>query len=486
MQGVNNLTLLTDLYQLTMMQGYFEEGMKDKIVVFDMFYRKNPCKGGYAVAAGLESVIEYIKNLSFSDEDIKYLKGLGLFSDSFLKYLKDFKFTGEIYAIPEGTVVFPSEPLVRVKAPIMEAQFIETAILTFINHQTLIATKAARIVQAAEGDAVMEFGLRRAQGPDAGTYGARAAVIAGCVGTSNVFAGKNFGLAVKGTHAHSWVMSFPSELEAFRAYARVFPEACTFLVDTYNTLEQGVPNAIKVFQEMKDAGIELKNYGVRLDSGDLAYLSKMSRIMLDEAGFEDAFICASSDLDEYLINSLKQQGAKISVWGVGTNLITSSDCPALGGVYKLSAESDGKGGFLPKIKLSNNPEKITLPGVKKVYRIYDKKTGKMKADFITLEDEIFTNDSSLTLFDYLAPWKQMHLKEGEYLLKELLVPVFIDGKCVYETPDVNHIRSSCKKEMDSLWEEVKRLVNPDTFPVDISDKLYKLRKDFISKYSNII
>ena len=483
MQGTCNLTLLTDLYQLTMMQGYFSEGMKDKIVVFDLFYRKNPSGGGYAVAAGLESVIEYIENLHFSEGDISYLKSLGLFSEDFLEYLKNFKFTGEIYSVPEGTVIFPAEPILRVKAPIMEAQFIETAMLTFVNHQSLIATKAARVVWAAEGDTVMEFGLRRAQGADAGTFGARAAVIAGCAGTSNVLAGEKFSIKVMGTHAHSWVMSFPNELESFRAYARVFPNACTFLVDTYNTLEQGVPNAIKVFREMKDAGIELKNYGIRLDSGDLAYLSKKARKMLDDAGFPDAFICASGDLDEYLITSLKHQGAKISVWGVGTKLITSADHPAFGGVYKLSAESDEKGNFIPRIKLSDNPAKVTLPGIKKIYRIYDKETGKMKADLITLREETFTNDEPLRLFDYRAPWKQMRLKAGEYTLRELLVPIFVDGKRVYELPKMDEIRAYCKAELDSLWEENKRLDNPHTFPVDLSDRLYNLRRDIIAEFS---
>ncbi len=483
MQMKENLTLLTDLYQLTMMQGYFEEGMKDKVVVFDMFYRKNPSNGGYAIAAGLQSVIDYIENLEFTDEDIAYLGSLNLFSEGFLNYLRDFKFTGEIYSVPEGTIIFPYEPILRVKAPIMEAQFVETAMLTFMNHQSLIATKSARVVWAAEGDAVMEFGLRRAQGADAGTYGARASVIAGCIGTSNVICGREFGIAVKGTHAHSWVMSFPSEIESFRAYARVFPNACTFLVDTYNTLEQGVPNAIKVFKEMQEAGIELKNYGIRLDSGDLAYLSKKARIMLDEAGFTDAFICASSDLDEYLITSLKHQGAKITVWGVGTKLITSEDWPAFGGVYKLSAETDDDGNFIPKIKLSDNPAKVTLPGLKKVYRIYDKATGKMKADLVTMEDETFTNDQPLRLFDYRAPWRQMKLKPNEYTLRELLIPIFVDGKCVYKSPEVMEIQAYCRKEKDSLWEENKRLDNPHTYPVDLSDNLYNLRKDLIAEFS---
>ena len=478
-----NLTLLTDLYELTMMQGYYYEKDMNETVIFDAFYRKNPDGNGYAISAGLEQAIELVNNLHFTEGDIDYLRSTGLFREDFLDYLREFRFTGDIYAIPEGNVMFPREPMVKVIAPIMQAQLIETALLCIINHQSLIATKAARVVHAAQGDGVMEFGLRRAQGADAGTYGARASVIAGCVGTSNVLCGKKFGIGVKGTHAHSWVMSFPSEIESFRAYARVFPNACTFLVDTYNTLEQGVPNAIKVFKEMQEAGMELKNYGIRLDSGDLAYLSKKARLMLDEAGFEDAFICASSDLDEYLITSLKHQGAKISVWGVGTKLITSEDWPAFGGVYKLSAESDDDGNFMPKIKLSDNPEKVTLPGIKKVYRIYDKETGKMKADLVALDDETFTNDVPLRLFDYRAPWRQMKLKAGEYTLRELLIPVFTDGKCVYKSPEVMEIQAYCKREMDSLWAENKRLDNPHTFPVDLSDKLYNLRKGLIAEFS---
>lgn len=482
--NLNDLTLLTDFYELTMMQGYhMTEGLEKKKVVFDLFYRNNPSGNGYAICCGLEQVIEYIKNLKFSKEDIDYLSSLGTFNEDFINYLKDFRFTGDIYAIPEGTVVFPMEPLLRVTAPIMEAQLVETALLTIINHQSLIATKAARVVWAAEGDPVLEFGLRRAQGPDAGTLGARAAVIGGCVGTSNVLTGKLFDVPVKGTHAHSWVMSFPSELEAFRTYAKYYPDACTLLVDTYNTLEQGVPNAIKVFQEMKDAGIELKNYGIRLDSGDLAYLSKEARIMLDEAGFKDAVISASSDLDEYLISSLKSQGAKISLWGVGTKLITSDDCPAFGGVYKLAAESDSEGNFVPKIKLSNNLWKITNPGIKKVFRIYDKKTGKIKADLIALDDETIDETQPLKLFDHTAKWKRMNLKPGEYTVRELLVPVFLNGECVYTSPKVMDIQKYCKEELNTLWEEHKRIDNPHIVPVDITDKLNTLKTKMIDELS---
>ncbi len=368
---MRNLTLLTDLYEITMMQAYFKNNNKNKMAIFDVFYRKNPMDGGYAISAGLEQVIEYINNLHFTEDDINYLASLKIFEDDFLDYLKNFKFTGDIYAIPEGSVMFPREPMLKVIAPIMEAQFIETAILNILNHQSLIATKAARICYAAEGDGIMEFGLRRAQGPDAGIYGARAAVIGGCAGTSNVLTGQMFDVPVMGTHAHSWIMSFDDEYTAFYTYAKLYPMACTLLVDTYDTLNSGVPNAIKVFKQIKKEGIELKNYGIRLDSGDLAYLSKKARKMLDDAGFKDATITASNDLDEFLIASLKMQGAEITNWGVGTNLITSKDCPSFGGVYKLAAIMEDGENFTPKIKLSDNSEKITNPGNKKIYRIYE-------------------------------------------------------------------------------------------------------------------
>ena len=468
-----NLTLLTDLYELTMMQGYFKT-QNTETVVFDAFYRSNPCQGGYAIAAGLEQVIDYIKNLHFFPEDIAYLGSLGIFEQDFLDYLKDFHFSGDIYAIPEGTVVFPREPLVKVIAPIMEAQLVETAILNIINHQSLIATKSARVVLAARGDGIMEFGLRRAQGPDAGTYGARAAMIGGCIGTSNVLAGQLFDVPVKGTHAHSWIMSFPDEYTAFKA--------CCLLVDTYDTLKSGVPNAIRVFQEMRDSGIALKNYGIRLDSGDLAYMSKQARKMLDEAGFPDAFISASSDLDEYLIDSLKTQGAKITSWGVGTNLITSKDCPAFGGVYKLAAVLDeNTDEFIPKIKLSENTEKITNPGNKTVYRIYDKKTGKIRADLISLVGETFSESEDMIIFDPQETWKKTKIHKNTFTIRELLVPVFQKGVCVYESPSVMEIRSICQEELDTLWDETKRLANPHEVYVDLSDKLYRMKADLLEK-----
>lgn len=480
---MRNLSLLTDLYQLTMLQGYFEEKQANETVIFDMFFRNNPNSGGYSVCAGLQQVIEYIEGLHFADEDISYLKTLNLFSDKFLSYLKDFKFTGDIYAIPEGSVIFPKEPIMKIVAPIMEAQLIETALLNIINHQSLIATKASRVVFAANGDTVLEFGLRRAQGPDAGIYGARAAMIAGCFATSNVLAGQMFDVPIRGTHAHSWVMSFSDELTAFRKYANLYPNACILLVDTYDTLKSGVPNAIKVFNEMREKGIELKNYGIRLDSGDLSYLSKKARQLLDNAGFKDAIISASNDLDENLISSLKLQGAKISSWGVGTNLITSKDCPAFGGVYKLSAvyESDKKA-FKAKIKLSENAEKNTNPGNKKIYRIYDKDTKKIIADLICLEEETLNTSEELLLFDPLDTWKKTLLPADTYYTKELLVPVFKNGNCVYQSPSVMEIREYCKEEMDTLWEESRRLEYPHRTHVDLSQKLWDLKNNLLNEY----
>ncbi len=478
-----NLTLLTDLYELTMMQGYFKNPT-DQIVVFDAFYRRNPCDGGYAIAAGLEQVIEYIRNLHFTSDDIDYLRDLGIFEEDFLDYLRGFHFSGDIYAIPEGTVVFPREPLLKVIAPMMEAQLVETAILNIINHQSLIATKASRVVYAAKGDGIMEFGLRRAQGPDAGLYGARAAVIAGCVGTSNVLTGQMFHVPVKGTHAHSWIMSFPDEYTAFKTYAQLYPKACILLVDTYDVLKSGVPNAIRVFQEMRDAGVEMKGYGIRIDSGDLAYLSKEAYKMLAEAGFEDAVISASSDLDEYLIDSLKAQGAKINSWGVGTNLITSKDCPAFGGVYKLAAvKNSADEDFIPKIKLSENSEKVTNPGNKQIYRIYDKASGKIRADLICLDGETFDESQDMIIFDPLETWKKTKIHGGTYSLRQLLVPVFQKGQCVYTSPSVMELQEICRQEKETLWEETKRLVNPHEVYVDLSDKLYKMKAELLEEMS---
>lgn len=476
-----NLTLLTDLYQLTMMQGYFKNPT-NQIVVFDMFYRKNPCDGGYAIAAGLEQVIEYIKDLHFTYEDVQYLQSLRIFDADFLEYLRSFHFTGDIYAIPEGTVVFPREPLLKVVAPIMEAQLIETTILNIINHQSLIATKAARVCYAADGDGVLEFGLRRAQGPDAGIFGARAAMIGGCVGTSNVLTGAMFQVPISGTHAHSWIMSFPDEYTAFKTYANQYPDACILLVDTYDTLKSGVPNAIRVFKEMREAGITPKKYGIRIDSGDLAYLSKEAYHMLCDAGFEDAIISASSDLDEYLITSLKNQGAKINLWGVGTNLITCKDNPAFGGVYKLAALKTSKDEpFTPKIKLSDNSEKITNPGDKTIYRIYDKETGKMRADLICLCDEAIDENEDLIIFDPVETWKKTKIHAGTYTVRELLVPIFVGGECIYHSPSLMEIRDICAKEKETLWDETLRLVNPHEMYVDLSQKLYDIKAQLLEE-----
>ncbi|MCL2694823.1 MAG: nicotinate phosphoribosyltransferase [Clostridiales bacterium] len=477
MDNNRNLTMLTDLYQLTMLYGYYKNGMTASEGVFDLFFRPR-ANSGYAVVAGLNSVISYLKDLRFLEADLAYLRSLNLFDEDFLSYLSDFRFTGELYAMPEGTVAFPYEPLIRVRAPLMQAQLIETALLTFVNHQTLIATKASRVCYAAQGDSVLEFGLRRAQGPDAGIYGARAAIIGGCDATSNVLTGELFGIRVAGTHAHSWVMSFPTELDAFRAYAEIFPQSCLLLVDTYDTLRSGLPNAIIVFNELRARGFE--PVGIRLDSGDLAYLSKRAREMLDEAGFPNARISASSDLDETVIRDLKMQGAKITTWGVGTRLITSADDPALGGVYKLSAQ--GAGGVLePKLKLSDNPAKVTNPGYKKVVRLYDR-AGMAIADLIALAEEIIDESKPLTIFDPVQTYKRMTLTD--FTARELLVPVFAGGECVYNSPDVLDIRAYAKSEMDSMWDEYKRQLNPHVYKVDLSDGLFALKQRLIHEHTS--
>ncbi len=482
-----NLSLLTDFYELTMMQGYFKEEEQNVNVIFDVFFRNNPDGNAYSISCGLEQVIRFINDFHFEKEDIDYLASLGTFYDDFLDYLKDFKFTGSMWAIPEGRVMFPREPVIKIKAPLMQAQFLETAILNMINHQSLIATKSSRIVDAAGGDGVMEFGLRRAQGPDAGIYGARAAVIAGCIGTSNVLAGQMFDIPVLGTHAHSWIMSFGDELSAFRAYAKLYPDNCILLIDTYDTLSSGLPNAITVFKEMRDAGIKPKRYGIRMDSGDLAYISKKVKKAFDAEGFYDATISASNDLDEYLISSLKQQGAAINSWGVGTNLITSKHTPSLGGVYKLAAiEDKNTGELIPKIKVSENTEKVTNPGDKVIYRIYGKYTGKIIADLIALSDEKYSTDADLLLFDPIETWKKTLLKAGTYTMEELLIPVFIDGECVYkDRPTVMELREICRADKDTLWEESRRLTNPSTIHVDLSRRLWELKQAMLDKYRTV-
>ena len=472
---MRNLTLLTDLYQLTMMYGYHKCGMENNRAVFDMFYRRQAETMNYAIFAGLEQLIDYVADLHFEEKDLEYLDSLGLFDQGFLDRLANFHFTGDVDAVPEGTLVFPGEPLIRVNAPIFEAQLVETALLNIVNHQTLIATKAGRVTQAAgENSSVLEFGLRRAQGPDAGIYGARAAVIGGCASTSNVLTGQMFGIPVSGTHAHSWVMSFPDELSAFRAYAKCFPNACLLLVDTYDTLKSGMPNAIRVFRELRESGHQ--PVGVRLDSGDLAYLSREARRMLDEAGFPEAKICASGDLDEMLIRDLKLQGACIDIWGVGTKMITSKDCPALGGVYKLSAEYVN-GRYVPKIKISENPAKITNPGVKKLMRIYDKGTGKALADLIALEHEVFDENQPLTIFDPIDTWKQMTLRD--YTIKNLLKPIFRGGQLVYASPTLMEIQAHAKAELDTFWDQYKRMLNPHIYKVDLSTELWTLKQNML-------
>lgn len=475
--SARNLTMMTDLYQLTMMYGYYRFGMTKNEAVFDLFFR-NRENSAYAIMAGTESVIDYINNLRFEEEDLDYLRSLKLFDEDFLRELKNLRFTGEIYGMPEGEVVFPYEPLLRVRAPIMQAQLVETALLNLVNHQTLIATKAARVVYAAAGDDVMEFGLRRAQGPDAGIYGARAAMIGGCTATSNVLTGQMFHVGVKGTHAHSWVMSFPTELDAFRAYAEIFPTSCLLLVDTYDTLRSGVPNAITVFNELREKGC--RPVGIRLDSGDLAYLSKKARQMLDDAGHPDTKIFASGDLDETVIRDLKAQGAKIDVWGVGTKLITSLDCPALGGVYKLAAEIiDGV--VYPKIKLSENVVKLTNPGYKKVFRLYDKKNGMTLADLIALDDETIDETKPLRIVHPEQRYKTKLLTN--FSVREMLVPLFVNGEQVYASPAVSEIQAYSRRELATFWEESKRLLNPHEYKVDLSDKLYELKQKLIGEFS---
>lgn len=474
---MRNLTLMTDLYQLTMMNGYIKNGVDKNTVVFDLFFRRNPCRNSYTIIAGIEQVIDYIENIHFDDKALNYLRSLDLFDDEFISYLKDLKFTGTIYCVEEGSIMFPHEPILRVKASAVEAQLIETALLNIINFQSLIATKASRICSAAKGDSILEFGLRRAQGPDAGIYGARAAIIGGCSATSNVYAGKKFGLPISGTHAHSWVQKFETELEAFRAYAKVYPNKTLLLVDTYNVLSCGVPNAITVFNELKEQGYQ--PYGIRIDSGDIAYLSKEARKMLDHAGLEEVIIVASSDLDEETINNLKLQDAAVDAWGVGTNLITSKDCPALGGVYKLVATEEN-GVLAPKIKISENPEKITNPGYKKVVRIYDSKSNKAEADLIMLDEEEINTDEPLTIFHPLYTWKKKTFTD--YHIRDLLVPLFEDGKLVYRRRTVQEIAEYTKNELDTFWPEYKRPNRPQLYKVDLSKKLWALKNRMMGSY----
>jgi len=468
-----NLTMLTDFYEITMANGYFCSDMAENTAYFDMFFRRIPDGGGYAVMAGLEQVIEYLKNLEFTEEDIEYLREKNIFNEEFLNYLADFKFTCDVWAVPEGTLVFPGEPLITVKGPVMQAQFIETMILLLVNHQSLIATKASRIVRAAGNRPVMEFGTRRAHSTAAAVYGSRAAYIGGCAGTACAIADREFNIPALGTMAHSWVQMYDDEYEAFKKYAEIYPTNCVLLVDTYDVLKSGVPTAIKVFKEMKPAKM-----GIRIDSGDIAYLTKQARKMLDDAGLQECSIVVSNSLDEYIIKEVIQEGACIDSFGVGERLITASSTPVFGGVYKLSAlEKDGK--MIPKIKVSENVEKITNPGFKSLYRLYDKETDRALADVITLANETMPEGDGYEIFDPSAVWKRKIL--NNFYAKDLRVPIFVNGECVYESPSIEEIRAYCKSELDSLWDEIKRFDNPQTYYVDLSHDLWKLKNDMLSE-----
>ena len=476
-----NMTMLCDFYELTMGNGYFRNGYKDRITYFDVFFRKVPDQGGFAIAAGLEQLIDYIENLHFSEEDIAYLRGRNLFCEEFLDYLKDFRFTGDIYAIPEGTPVFPREPLVVVRAPSIEAQLIETFTLLTINHQSLIATKANRICHAANGRTVLEFGSRRAQGADAAIIGARAAYIGGCAGTACTISDQLYGVPAGGTMAHAWVQMFDTEYEAFKTYCETYPTNATLLVDTYNTLKSGVPNAIRAFNEvLRPMGIS--KCGIRLDSGDMAYLSQKARKMLDEAGWPECQISVSNSLDERLIQNLFLQGAQIDMFGVGERMITAKSEPVFGGVYKLTAVENEKGEIIPKIKCSENVEKITIPHFKKVYRLYNKDNGKAIADYMTVHDEVVDENEPLMLFDPYATWKTKNV--CNFQARELLVPVFLNGERVYESPALKDIQTYCKQQVDTLWDEIKRFDNPQTYYVDLSQKLWDIQQELLRKNRN--
>lgn len=472
-----NLTMLTDFYEITMANGYFKNGVGDRITQFDMFFREVPDKGGFAVMAGVEQLADYLRNLKFTDDDLDYLAGKG-FDKDFLDYLRDFNFCCDIWCVPEGTPIFPYEPIVTVRGPAIQAQFIETMILITINHQSLVATKANRIVRAAQGRPVMEFGSRRSQGYDGAIYGARAAYIGGCSGTACTISEREFGVKALGTMAHSWVQLFDSELDAFCAYAREYPDSCTLLVDTYNVLKSGIPNAIEAFKrEVLPRGFRPK--GIRIDSGDIAYLSRKARKMLDEAGFPDCAIVASNSLDEYIIRDMIQQGAQIDSFGVGERLITASSNPVFGGVYKLCAVENDKGEFVPKIKVSENVAKVTIPGAKKLWRLYDNETGKAIADLITCEDEVVDDSQPYELFDRDFTWKRKVVEN--YTARELLQPLFVKGKCVYEYPHIEKVKAYCKEQIDTLWDEVLRFENPHNYYVDLSQKLWDLKSDMLKQ-----
>jgi len=474
-----NLTMLTDFYEFTMANGYLKNGLRDKIGYFDMFFRRIPDKGGYAIMAGLEQLCDYLQNLSFSEEDIEYLRSKGCFCEEFLEYLRDFKFECDVWAIPEGTPVFPGEPLVVVRGPVMQAQLIETMVLLTINHQSLIATKSSRIVRAADGRAVLEFGSRRAQGADGAILGARAAYIAGAIGTACAISDRVFGVPAVGTMAHSWVQMFDTEYEAFKAYAEVYPDSCTLLVDTYSVLRSGIPNAIKVAKEvLEPMGKRLK--GVRIDSGDIAYLSKRTREMLDKAGLTDCKITVSNSLDEFIIRDLISQGACIDSFGIGERLITSKSEPVFGGVYKLAALEDENGNITPKIKVSENVEKITTPHFKQVWRLKNNQDGKYIADVLTLRDEVIDSNKPYTIFDPTHTWKKRTLTDFE--AEPILVPIFEKGKMVYSLPSIQEIRANCAEKTAMLWSEVTRFENPHPYYVDLSQKLWDIKMSLLEKF----
>lgn len=473
-----NMSMLMDFYELTMSNGYFLDGMGDRVAYFDMFFRRVPEGGGYAIMAGLEQVIEYIEGLKFDKDDIDYLRGLNIFDERFLSYLENFEFTGSVYAIPEGTLIFPGEPIITIKAPVKEAQLLETMILLTINHQSLIATKTSRIVRAAEGRPVMEFGSRRAQGCDGAMYGARASYIGGAAATAATIVGEEFGMPVSGTMAHSWIQFYEDEFTAFKKYAELYPDNAVLLVDTYSVLNSGVPNAIRVAKEvLEPMGKRLK--GIRLDSGDMAYLTRKARKMLDEAGLEDCQIVASNSLDEHTITSLLLQGAKIDSFGVGERLITSKAEPVFGGVYKLAAVENEEGQIIPRIKISENPEKITNPGYKKVYRFFDRDTHKALADVITMADEVINDKEPYTIFDPVYTWKKKTLTN--YYVQELQEEIFRDGKLVYTKPSLEEIRNYTQVQLDNLWDEIKRFENPHNYYIDLSQKLWDVKNELITK-----
>jgi nicotinate phosphoribosyltransferase len=476
-----NYTMLCDFYELTMANGYLKNGMSNDITYFDVFYRNVPDNGGFAIAAGLEQVIDYIQNLHFDEEDIAYLRSKNCFDETFLEYLKNFRFTGDIYAVPEGTPIFPNEPILTVRAPAIEAQFVETFILLTLNHQSLIATKANRVVRAANGRVVSEFGSRRAQGADGAIYGARAAYIGGCDATACTISDQLFGVPATGTMAHSWIQMFDDEYTAFKTYCELYPHSATLLVDTYNTLKSGVPNAIKAFKEvLVPKGIT--NFAIRLDSGDITYLSRKARKMLDDAGLHNCKIVASNSLDEYIIRDLIIQGAQVDIFGVGEKLITSKSSPVFGAVYKLVAKEDKSGNVIPKIKISENVAKITNPHFKKVYRLYEKESNKAIADLLCVYDEVIDETKPLEIFDPIATWKRKTVED--FYAVELLVPIFKGGKLVYQKPSLKDIQTYCSNQIDTLWDEIKRFENPHNYYVDLSQQLWDIKHDLLQTHKH--